>query len=288
MGTFSIVACDPQVEELGVAVQSKFLAVGAVVPWAKAKVGAIATQSYSNTAYGPEGLKLLGEGLSPEEALERLTSADPERALRQVGMVDARGRAAAFTGERCLPWAGHLVGENFSCQGNILVSQAVVEAMAEAFTKASGSLAERLLAALQAGQAAGGDRRGRQSSALLVVREGGGYGGRNDRYIDLRADDHPRPIEELKRLFELHQLYFAPPGPADLIPLDETLVSTLQGLLGRLGYWQGKVDGRFTPEFEQALSLFCHMENLEEHLREDNRFDVRVLRYMEALAKKAG
>lgn len=165
MGTFSIVACDPQVEELGVAVQSKFLAVGAVVPWAKAKVGAIATQSYSNTAYGPEGLKLLGEGLSPEEALERLTSADPERALRQVGMVDARGRAAAFTGERCLPWAGHLVGENFSCQGNILVSQAVVEAMAEAFTKASGSLAERLLAALQAGQAAGGDRRGRQSSA---------------------------------------------------------------------------------------------------------------------------
>ncbi|HAF71140.1 MAG: Uncharacterized protein XD60_0513 [Acetothermia bacterium 64_32] len=287
MGTFSVVACDPQAEELGVAVQSKFLAVGAVVPWAKAKVGAIATQSYSNTAYGPEGLKLLAEGLSPEDVLDRLTSADPERALRQVGMVDAHGRAAAFTGERCLPWAGHLVGESFSCQGNILVSQAVVEAMAESFIKVSGSLAERLLAALEAGQAAGGDRRGQQSAALLVVREGGGYGGRNDRYIDLRVDDHPRPIEELKRLFELHQLYFAPAGPADLIPLDETLVSTLQGLLGKLGYWQGEVDGGLTPEFKQALSLFCHMENLEEHLREDNKFDVRVLRYMEALAKKA-
>lgn len=267
------------------AVQSKFLAVGAVVPWAKAKVGAIATQAYSNTSYGPEGLRLLGKGISPEQVLDCLIKADPDRAWRQVGIVNARGQAAAFTGERCLPWAGHLIGEGFTCQGNILVSQAVVVAMAEAFVKASGSLADRLLAALEAGQAAGGDRRGQQSATLVVVREQGGYGGQNDRYIDLRVDDHPRPIEELKRLYELHQLYFAPAKPADLVPLDKTLIATLQRLLKTLGYWKKGIDGSFSPEFKETLSLFCHMENLEEHLRNGDQFDIRILRYIEFLVK---
>ena len=284
--TFSIVAYDPETGELGVAVQSKFLAVGSAVPWARANVGAVATQSYANTSYGPEGLRLLAQGLSPEEAIERLTSADPDRELRQVGIVDAKGQAAAFTGEKCLPWAGHIVGEGFACQGNILASGRVVEAMAEAFSKTRGTLAERLLAALFAAQAAGGDRRGQQSAALLVVKEKGGYGGFNDRYIDLRVDDHPRPIEELKRLYELHRLYFAPPKPEELVPLTEELRRDLQKLLIALGYYKGKADGQPSKEFDEALFNFCGTENLEEHLRDDGKFDLRILRYMEKLAKQ--
>jgi uncharacterized Ntn-hydrolase superfamily protein len=286
ISTFSIVAYDPVTGELGVAVQSKFLAVGAVVPWAKAKVGAVATQSYANTTYGPEGLKLLSQGLSPEEVLEKLTSADPGRDLRQVGIVDTKGQATAFTGAKCLPWAGHLVAENFSCQGNILASGKVVEAMAEAFTRSRGTLAERLISALAAAQREGGDRRGQQSAALLVVKERGGYGGLNDRYIDLRVDDHPRPIEELKRIYELHQLYFAPPKPEELVPLTDDLRQELQKLLVSLGYFRGKADGKPSKEFDEALFNFCGTENLEEHLREDDKFDLRILRYMEKLVKE--
>ncbi|NOX45304.1 MAG: DUF1028 domain-containing protein [Caldiserica bacterium] len=286
MGTFSIVAHDPRSGELGVAVQSKFIAVGAVVPWAHAGVGAIATQSYANTSYGPEGLKLLGEGLPPDEVVERLVAADPERELRQVGVVDARGRAAAFTGRKCLPWAGHLVRDGFACQGNILASERVVGAMAEAFAGTRGTLAERLLAALAAGQDAGGDRRGQQSAALLVVKEGGGYGGFNDRYIDLRVDDHSRPIEELRRLYELHRLYFAPPTPEDLVPLDRGLRRRLQELLSRLGHYRGPTDGEHSPEFDEALARFCGIENLEEHLRDDGRFDLRILHHMERLLRE--
>jgi len=288
LSTFSIVAVDPKTGELGVAVQSKFIAVGAVVPWAKAGVGAIATQSYANTSYGPKGLALLSQGLSAEEVLQRLISEDPERELRQVGIVDAQGRAAAFTGEKCFPWAGHIVGEGFACQGNILAGKEVVEAMAEAFAKSSGTLAERLLSALSAGQRAGGDRRGQQSAALLVVKEKGGYGGFNDRYIDLRVDDHPRPIEELRRLYELHQLYFAPPKPEEIVPLTEDLRRRLQELLGKLGYFRGAVDGKPSPEFDEALFEFCGMENLEEHLRTDGTFDLRILRHMENLAIRSG
>lgn len=286
MSTFSIVACAPKTGEIGVAVQSKFLAVGAVVPWAKAGVGAIATQSYANTSYGPEGLRLLAQGLLPEEVLNCLLARDSERELRQVGVVDVQGRAAAFTGEKCFPWAGHVVGENFACQGNILVSARVVEAMAEGFTRSQGPLAERLLAALDAGQAAGGDRRGQQSAALLVVKENGGYGGFNDRYIDLRVDDHPHPISELKRLYELHQLYFAPPNPEDLVPLQPELCRRLQELLAKLGYFQGRVDGHPSQEFWKALFDFCGTENLEELLRKDDKFDLRILRHMERLAKE--
>lgn len=285
-GTFSIVACDQATGELGVAVHSKFLAVGAVVPWAKAGFGAIATQSYANVSYGPEGLALLSQRLSPEEVLERLLQADSERDLRQVGIVDAYGRAAAFTGKQCLPWAGHIVGSGFACQGNILASQKVVESMAEAFVRSPGALAQRLLAALEAGQAAGGDRRGQQSAALLVVKERGGYGGFTDRYIDLRVDDHPKPIAELRRLYELHQLYFASPGPEDLVPFDAEIRRSLQRALAQLEFYRGTADGRSNPEFEKALFDFCGQENLEELLREDGLFDLRILRYMEELQRK--
>ncbi len=212
VATFSIVGFDPTTGELGVAVQSKFFGVGSVVPWAKAKVGAIATQSYANPNYGPDGLALLQSGKSAEETLKQLTEADERRAVRQAGIVDARGRAASFTGTNCQSWAGHHVGSNFCAQGNILAGPEVVEAMAKAFEAArtsGGELADWLVAALAAGQKAGGDKRGQQSAALLVVRERGGYDRANDRFIDLRVEDHPEPITELSRLLDLHKKVWA-------------------------------------------------------------------------------
>ena len=205
VATFSIVGCDPSNGDLGVAVQSKFFAVGAVVPWAEAGVGAIATQSWANTSYGRNGLKLLKSGLSAEQTLEHLISDDPGRATRQVGIVDAKGNVAHYTGDECNEWAGAVSGENYTAQGNILAGEAVVTAMAKAFEETEGELADKLMAALFAGQGKGGDTRGEQSAALLVVRENSGYGGFNDRYIDLRVDDAEKPIEELQRLLEIHK-----------------------------------------------------------------------------------
>ncbi len=280
LSTFSIVAFDPETGDLGVAVQSKFLAVGAVVPYAKAGVGAIATQSYANLLYGPQGLDLLAQGLSPQEVIDRLTSNDPEAHLRQVGIVDAQGRAAAFTGSGCFPWAGHRVGPNVAVQGNILVGQETVDAMYETFLGAQGDLAERLVAALAAGQEAGGDRRGQQSAALLVVREGGSYGGYTDRYIDLRVDDHPRPIEELARLLRLWRVYFQPPRPEDILPLTEERVREIQHLLRELGYYQGEITGAYDEPTRQALRAFAGVENLEERLFEDARIDKTVLEFL--------
>lgn len=218
VATFSIVAFDPDTGDLGVAVQSKFFGVGAVVPWARADVGAIATQSYANTSYGPEGLALLDDGQPAEAVLERLTQADPGRDRRQLGLVDAEGRPAAYTGAQCFAWAGHRLGAHYCCQGNILAGQAVVDAMAVRFEATAGRpLAERLVAALEGGQAAGGDKRGRQSAALLVVRRGGGYAGLNDRYVDIRVEDHETPIAELARLLALHRRTLPPaPVPATL------------------------------------------------------------------------
>jgi len=206
IATFSIVGYDPATGELGVAVQSKFFAVGAVVPWAKAGVGAIATQAFGNTTYGPRGLALLESGKPARDVVEELTSTDEGRDRRQLGIVDARGNAHAFTGAECQPWAGHEVGPNFAAQGNILVSEATVAAMANAFRDTPGMLGERLMRALEAGQEAGGDSRGMQSAAILVVKEGGGYAGFNDRYCDLRVDDHVAPIAELRRIFDLWKI----------------------------------------------------------------------------------
>lgn len=208
VATFSIAARDPDTGELGVAVQSRVLGVGAIVPYAKAGIGAVATQSMANTTYGPEGLKLLAEGKSSEDVLAALTAADAGRDNRQAGVIPAKGKPATFTGSACLPWAGGRTGEHYAVQGNILTGQAVVDGMADAFEKTTGTLAERMLAALDAGQAAGGDKRGMQSAALLIVHEGWGYGGQNERYIDLRVDDHATPITELRRLLGLHAKIF--------------------------------------------------------------------------------
>ena len=241
--TFSIVARDPATGELGVAVASKFLSVGAVVPWARAGVGAVATQAWANTSYGPRGLRLLARGLPAAAALDRLVAADAGRAQRQAGMVDAAGNAATYTGAECMAWAGGVTGPGFACQGNILAGPAVVSEMAAAYQAARGSLADRLVAALAAGQAAGGDRRGQQSAALLVVREKGGYGGWNDRAVDLRVDDHARPVDELARLLALHKLYLFPTDPADLLALDADTVREIQTILRRTGDYQAEAHG---------------------------------------------
>jgi uncharacterized Ntn-hydrolase superfamily protein len=213
VNTFSIVAFDPATGDLGVAVESKFFGVGSVVPWARARVGAIATQSYANVAYGADGLALLQAGRSARETVRQLTAADGGRAQRQLGIVDAEGRAASFTGEKCNAWAGQREGSNFCVQGNLLTGEEVVTAMASAYEsarKVDGSeLADWLMAALAAGQAAGGDKRGQQSAALLVVRDKAGFGGANDRYIDLRVEDHAEPIKELSRLLETHKKFYA-------------------------------------------------------------------------------
>jgi uncharacterized Ntn-hydrolase superfamily protein len=215
VATFSIVAADPATGELGVAVQSRFLAVGAVVPWAKAGVGAIATQAWANTTYGPRGLDLLAQGQSPQEVIGTLCKADRESEQRQIGIVNAKGEAANFTGSECMAFAGGKHGKSYSVQGNILAGKEVVDAMAKSFEESASSgkeLAQRLIDALQAGQDAGGDRRGMQSAALLVVRKGAGYGAFNDRYRDLRVDDHEQPVPELQRLYNLHKRLFPPPS----------------------------------------------------------------------------
>jgi len=278
--TFSIVARDASAGELGIAVQSKFLAVGAVVPWAKAGVGAIATQSWANTSYGPRGLELLGGGLSARETLDRLLADDEGRATRQVGIVGMTGEPVTYTGGECFSWAGGKTGADYACQGNILVGEETVLAMARTFEASTGPLCERLLAALAAGQAAGGDSRGQQSAALLVVRPNGGYGGFNDRMIDLRVDDHPRPIEELGRLLQLYTLYFAPPNPQDCLPIDQELASELQTLLARSGDYRAAASGAYDEATRQALFAYVGRENLEERWYEDARIDRTVLEYM--------
>jgi uncharacterized Ntn-hydrolase superfamily protein len=277
--TFSIVARDPANGDLGIAAQSKFLAVGSVVPWARAGVGAVATQSYANTSYGPEGLRLMAAGWRAEEALGQLLSMDQDAAHRQVLLVDSVGRAAGHTGEACFDWAGHILGEGFACGGNILVGEDTVQAMATTFAAAEGPLPERLAAALAAGQAAGGDSRGQQSAALLVVRTGAGYDGRNDRYVDLRVDDHPEPITELERILGLHRLYLTQSSPGELIPVDEDLVRELQVMLQRAGHYQGEITGAYGDTTRRALRELYGIENLEERWH-DELIDAVALEFL--------
>jgi uncharacterized Ntn-hydrolase superfamily protein len=264
VATYSICACDLDAGQWGVATQSKFLAVGSVVPWAEPHVGAIATQSYANPRYGPDGLALLREGLSAAEVVDRLTAADDDRAQRQLGIVDGLGRAASFTGEECHEWAGGRVGTGYAVQGNIIVSAATVDALAETFEATAGApLAERLLDALDAAQEAGGDRRGQQSAALLVVERDGGYAGLSDVLVDLRTDDHEHPVAELRRLYELHQALFGTTPRSQWIPVDDALRTEIEQRLARLGY--------------ERLEDWAGVENLEERVDGMDAVDPVVL-----------
>jgi uncharacterized Ntn-hydrolase superfamily protein len=248
------------------------------VPWAKAGVGAIATQAAANLAYGEDGLRMLSLGFSAEETLRKLTERDAEREERQMGIVDAQGRAATFTGKNTFSWSGGVTGKNYACQGNILAGGDVVKNMAQVLESAPGSFPERLVAALEAGQRAGGDRRGRESAALLVVRKGAGYGGVGDKWIDLRVDDHPEPIQELKRLLGVHNLYFGLTEKTH--KLDAALTREIQGILQATGFYDGPVNGAYDQRTSKALEDFQGWENLEMRFRKDDQIDDVVLRYM--------
>jgi len=263
ISTYSLVACDLDRAEWGVAVQSKFLAVGSVVPWAEPEAGAVATQSYANPRYGPDGLGLLRQGLSAEEVVQRLTEADEGRDHRQLGVVDAAGRGATFTGSSCQEWAGGRVGSGYAAQGNILVSGETVDALAETFEATEGSLAERLLASLAAAQAAGGDRRGQQSASLVVVRRDGGYAGLSDVVLDLRVDDHETPIEELRRLYGLHEQLFGKTPRDQWLLVDDELRAEIDERLAKLGY--------------ERLEDWAGAANLEERVDGDDEIDPVVL-----------
>jgi uncharacterized Ntn-hydrolase superfamily protein len=272
--TFSIVAYDANEQAWGVAVASKFLAAGAVVSHVQAGVGAVATQSYAKVSFGADGLALMKSGKSAAEALVMLLESDAGREKRQVGIVDSQGRSAAFTGKDCHAWAGHKTGEGFTCQGNILANANVVEAMAEAYLSASGELADRLVAALAAGESAGGDKRGRQSAAVLVQRPKGGYGGDNDHYLDLRVDDDDQPIKKLRDLVATHHLFFGTPKPEDLLKIDETLARELQKMLTAQGYWGGEINGVWDDITQQAFWSLVGNENLEERWTLDKQPDM--------------
>jgi uncharacterized Ntn-hydrolase superfamily protein len=273
--TYSIAACDLDASQWGVATQSKFLAVGAVVPWAEPHVGAIATQAYANPRYGPEGLSLLREGLSAEEVVERLTAADDGRDQRQLGVVDREGRSASFTGAECLEWAGGRTGPCYAAQGNILVSAETVDAIADTFESSTGPLAERLLDCLDAAQAAGGDRRGQQSAALLVVEQDGGYAKLSDTIVELRVEDHERPLEELRRLYRLHDALFGETPRDEWLTVDEPLVNELRERLEKLGY-----DG----ELEDAFNRWAGNVNLEERVDGIAQIDPIVLEELRELS----
>ncbi len=267
--TFSLVAADVDAGQWGVVVASKFLAVGAVVPWAAADLGAVATQALANVNYGPDGIALLREGKSAQQVVDALTGNDPGAADRQLGVVDAQGGSATFTGPACVDWAGGRAGPGYAAQGNLLAGAGVVDALVQSFEASEGPLVERLLAALAAGDAAGGDRRGRQSACVIVRQHGAGYGGDNEFAIDLRTDDHPDPITELQRLYAIHDLLFGTTPDAELLPVDE-VVDELGQRLALLGY---------TGEPLVALESWADTENLEERLH-DGKIDPVVLRIL--------
>ena len=296
--TYSIVAYDSVTGDLGIAVQSKFPNVGGIVPWARAGVGAVATQSLSNTDYGEKGLDLLAQGATAPEAMRIVMRSDPRAAQRQVGMVDARGNAASWTGDSTFDWAGGktggqavnrlggkgelIVGRGYAAQANIMVSDATVRNMAETFERTRGSLADRLLAALVAGQAGGGDKRGMQSAALLVVRAGAGYLGATDRYIDMRVYDAPDPIRELQRLYELHKLYFFTTDSADLLTITPALQRELEAILLRepvdqTEKWLAAPQPPLNAAFLNALANFMYWENYDMRVRMDGKIDRVVL-----------
>jgi uncharacterized Ntn-hydrolase superfamily protein len=298
--TYSIVAYDSATGDLGVAVQSKFPNVGGIVPWGRAGIGAVATQSLGNTAYGERGLDLIAQGATAEEALRIVMRTDTMLQDRQVGLVDARGNAASFTGKTTFDWAGGrvgtpsgqgnvlggkgqvIVGRGYAAQANIMVSDQTVKNLAETFERSRGNLADRLMAALKAGQAGGGDKRGMQSAALLVVRKNGGYLGANDRFIDIRVYDAPDPIAELERLLALHKLHFFPSEPQDLVAITPAIVGQLEPILlaepvNQPEKWLKTKQSSATPVFLEALKNFMYWENYDVRVRMDGKIDRVVL-----------
>jgi uncharacterized Ntn-hydrolase superfamily protein len=271
--TFSIVAYSKEDSAWGVAVASKFLAAPAVVNWARADAGAIATQAFAKVSFGSDGLALLATGLSAEETLAKLLATHANAEDRQVGIVDRKGGVAAHTGLECFDYAGHVLGERFSCQGNILAGRHVLEAMAQTFRASKADFAGRLVEALLAGDRAGGDRRGRQSAGILVVKPNGGYGGDNDRYIDLRVDDDPDPVVRLQGLLKLHDLYFGASDPAVRMPITATLGAELQGILIKTGHYRGAVTGHWDEATKAAFWELVGEENLEERWTPDDSPD---------------
>lgn len=273
--TFSIVACDLKEQTWGVAVASKFPAVGAVVPYAQAGVGAVATQSFANTSFGPKGLEWMASGLAAQEALDQLLKADPEKELRQVGLVDANGGSATFTGNGCFTWAGGVSGKGYAIQGNILTGAKVVPAMERAYLKAKGDLPARLYAALLAGDRAGGDKRGRQSAAIYVVKPNGGYGGYLDRWLDYRVDDHEDPVPRLAELLEMHELYFGKSPETERMPIKGRVLNHLTTILRQKGYLKKDTD------FVAAFNEFIGNENFEERADPNAAWiDRPVLKYL--------
>jgi uncharacterized Ntn-hydrolase superfamily protein len=266
--------------ECGVAVASKFLAVGAIVPWAQAGVGAIATQAWANLSYGVEGLALLKSGHTPEQVILKLVESDDQREHRQWGIIDHQGHAAAWTGKDCFQWAGHRTGAGYTCQGNLLAGDTVIASMAETFERTSGPLPERMVQVLEAGQARGGDSRGQQSAALYVVKEKGSYGGYLDRYIDLRVDDHATPITELRRLLELHRLYFGATDTSALTRAAGNVAREIQQVLHTLGYYKGAITSVYDEATKDAFRRFCAIENFEERWRDDDLVDREIIAFM--------
>jgi uncharacterized Ntn-hydrolase superfamily protein len=283
LNTYSIVAYDAAEQAWGVAVASKFLAAGGMVCWARAGAGAVATQAFAKVGFGPEGLAMMGDGMSAEDTLDHLLSDDPNKEDRQVGVVDSQGRAAAYTGTDCFEWAGHRVGEGYTCQGNILTGPETLDAMAMAFENASGELSDRLVAALLAGDEAGGDSRGKQCAAVQVVRPNGGYGGDTDRYLDLRVDDDPEPVQRLAQMLKLHHLYFGSTDPTSLLSLDPFMVHELQRILKNHNFYDGAIDGKWGEKSRQAFWMLCGIENLEGRADitfEGDHIDPVVLKYI--------
>ncbi len=284
--TFSIVAADADTHEAGVAVASRALAVGAIVPWARAHAGAVATQAWANPTYGPRALELMEMGVPPQEVIQNLTLEDQERTLRQVGAVHPSGAAATYTGADCLPWAGGRSGQGFACQGNILAGPQVIEAMVTAYQRATGEMPERLLAALVAGEEAGGDTRGKQAAALLVVKPAGGYAGLNDRLVDLRVDDHPAPVQELERIFGIWRGWRRRSEGGVLTMVEGTVASEMQRALDALGFYHGLHDGTYGDATRAAFAAYLRSVGAADRIREDAFADRQAVNQLRRTARE--